>query len=74
MTDSPKKMAVCCVVGVAISVGLGARIADAQCPFVTAAAGKSSAAAIFTGVATKITTERFANRDIRGRACVAGSC
>jgi hypothetical protein len=42
-----------------ISVALGAGIADAQCPYMTAAQGKSMSTAIFTGVATTITNLHF---------------
>jgi hypothetical protein len=58
VTDSPKKMFLCGVIGVAISVS-GAGIAGAECPYVTAAQGKSMATAIFSGVATTITTLNF---------------
>jgi len=42
-----------------ISVGLGIGIADAQCPLVSAAQGKSISTAIFTGEATTITNLHF---------------
>jgi hypothetical protein len=43
----------------AINVGVGAGVADAECPYITAAQGKSIATAIFTGVATTITSLNF---------------
>src|SRR5262245_18117166 len=42
-----------------ISIGLGAGIADAQCPVITDARGKSLATAIFTGTATTTTKLNF---------------
>ena len=42
-----------------ISTGLGAGTADAECPYVTAAHGRSMSTAIFSGVATTITTLNF---------------
>jgi hypothetical protein len=52
-------MVLCGVIGVAISVGLGAGIADAECPFISTVQGKSLATAIFTGTPTTITRLNF---------------